>query len=97
MWHARTQVEVVHGGFVQHDEGLSSVADVIDMMELGLRYVESLLGTKTRIAWQIDSFGHTASTPVCGGGGVGGDGGREKGRGGEKRSVGLCLSVYVWV
>jgi len=90
MWHARTQVEVVHGGFVQHDEGLSSVADVIDMMELGLRYVESLLGTKTQIAWQIDSFGHTASTPVCGGGGLGGMGAERKGGGGRKRAL-VCV------
>jgi len=58
------QIEVIHGGWVQHDEGLSSLSDTIDMMDLGRRYVESLLGRRTRIAWQIDSFGHTSSTPA---------------------------------
>ena len=58
------QIELVHGGWVQHDEGLSTIADTIDMMELGQRYVRSLFGIQSRIAWQIDSFGHTGSTPI---------------------------------
>ena len=57
------QLEVVHGGWVQHDEGLSTLADVLDMMELGQRYVLSLLGRRPQIAWQIDAFGHAGGTP----------------------------------
>jgi hypothetical protein len=58
------QLEVVHGGWVQHDEALSTVSDTLDLFELGLRYMDSLLGRRTRIAWQIDTFGHTGSTPL---------------------------------
>lgn len=58
------QLDVVHGGWVQHDEALSTVSDTLDLFELGLRYLDSLLGQRTRIAWQIDTFGHTGSTPL---------------------------------
>ena len=57
------QMEVVHGGWVQHDEALSTLADTLDLIELGQRYVSSLLGRRSKIAWLIDSFGHTGSTP----------------------------------
>ena len=58
------QIEVVHGGWVQHDEALSTVSDTLDLFELGQRYVHSLLGRRSQIAWQIDTFGHTGSTPL---------------------------------
>ena len=58
------QIEVVHGGWVQHDEGLSSLSDTIDLMDLGRKYMESLLGQRTQVAWQIDTFGHTSTTPA---------------------------------
>jgi alpha-mannosidase II len=38
------QLYVVGGGWVQHDEGLSTLSDIIDLTELGQRYLESLLG-----------------------------------------------------
>ena len=32
-------------------------------MDFGLRYLQSTLGIKPKISWQIDSFGHSVSTP----------------------------------
>lgn len=32
-------------------------------MDFGLQYLQSTLGIKPKVSWQIDSFGHSASTP----------------------------------
>ncbi|GJP75491.1 hypothetical protein CLOP_g5933 [Closterium sp. NIES-67] len=58
---ASGQLEFVNGGWVMHDEATTHYTDMIHQMSLGLRFLRSEFNVTPRIAWQIDSFGHSAT------------------------------------
>jgi hypothetical protein len=49
----------VGGGWVQHDEALTTFSGIIDQMTVGHRFLSRELGVVPRFAWQIDPFGHS--------------------------------------
>jgi hypothetical protein len=53
------QLEFVGGGWVQHDEALTTFSGIIDQMTVGHRFLSRELGVVPRFAWQIDPFGHS--------------------------------------
>ncbi len=59
------QLEIVGGGWVQHDEALTSLELAIRQIEMGHDYLFKNLGIhQVRVAWQIDPFGNSAMTPA---------------------------------
>jgi alpha-mannosidase len=64
----RTKIEegrwdVVGGTVVQPDTNLASTETICREFERGLEYFQKNLGVRPTIAWQADSFGHTAGFP----------------------------------
>eukprot|EP01117_Protostelium_nocturnum_P002404 TRINITY_DN1308_c0_g1_i1.p1 TRINITY_DN1308_c0_g1~~TRINITY_DN1308_c0_g1_i1.p1 ORF type:complete len:1186 (+),score=397.13 TRINITY_DN1308_c0_g1_i1:18-3575(+) len=57
------QLEFIGGGIVQNDEAASSIDAVINQVTDGHEYIKKHFGTRPRIAWQIDPFGHSTLTP----------------------------------
>jgi len=55
--------DVVGGVWVQPETNLSSTATLRRHFEVVGRYFESRFGTRPRIAWAADSFGHSAGLP----------------------------------
>lgn len=55
--------DVVGGTYVQPDSNLSSTETLCRNFERSLRYFQKELGVRPTIAWQADSFGHTAGWP----------------------------------
>ncbi|KYQ91114.1 EGF-like domain-containing protein [Tieghemostelium lacteum] len=51
------------GGYVQNDESLASVEDVIDQMTEGHLWLQQHFNVTPTSAWQIDPFGYSSSTP----------------------------------
>ena len=58
------QIEFVGGGWSQHDEALPDMEAIIDQVTEGHQYLQRNFGVQPRIAWQIDPFGHSATTPT---------------------------------
>lgn len=58
---ASGQLEFVGGGWVQNDEANPDYAAIISQVTEGNEYLQTLFGTRPRIAWQIDPFGHSAA------------------------------------
>lgn len=55
--------DVVGGTVIQPDTNLPSTETLCRIYESGLRYFAEELGVRPRIAWQADSFGHSAGLP----------------------------------
>lgn len=55
--------DVVGGTYIQPDSNLASTETLCRQFEYGLHYFESRFGTRPRVAWQADSFGHTPGWP----------------------------------
>lgn len=51
--------EFVAGGWVSHDEAVCYYEDMIDNMDIGLRWLNDTLQIIPRISWQLDPFGHS--------------------------------------
>ncbi|CDW87606.1 alpha-mannosidase 2 [Stylonychia lemnae] len=61
------QLEIVGGGWVQHDETLTSYRQQIAQMETGIDWlIQTFPGieSKLKTMWQIDSFGSSELTPL---------------------------------
>lgn len=52
-------MEFVGGGWVMHDEMLTTIDAMANQMTLGLQWLKQELGVRPRHAWQIDPFGHS--------------------------------------
>lgn len=59
---ASSRLEFVGGGWVQHDEALPTVAAQLDNMAEGHAWLRETLGVSPRVGWQLDPFGHSASS-----------------------------------
>jgi len=57
------QLEFVGGGWSQHDEANPDAIAVINQISEGHQYLAANFGVQPRIAWQIDPFGHSSTTP----------------------------------
>ena len=53
---------MVGSGWVGHDETLPGYTDVLGSTTLGRAAMRRDLGLAPEIAWQVDSFGHSATT-----------------------------------
>ena len=56
--------EFVNGGWVMHDEAVSSYRDDILQLVVGRAWLLRELGVTPQTAWLIDPFGHSPTTPV---------------------------------
>src|ERR1700677_4420128 len=56
--------DVVGGTYIQPDTNLAGVETLVRQFTEGQRYFEERFGRKVTVAWQADSFGHTAGLPV---------------------------------
>lgn len=54
--------EFVGGGWVQHDEGLPTIGAMLEQMAEGHLWLNETFGVRPSIGWQLDPFGHTASS-----------------------------------
>lgn len=59
---ASRQLEFVGGGWVQHDEALTTVGAMVDQLAEGHGWLRRTFGVQPEVGWQIDPFGHTASS-----------------------------------
>ena len=57
------RLEFVGGGYVQHDEALSDLDNVILQIDSGHRFFTENKFKKPTVAWQIGPFGHSSITP----------------------------------
>ncbi len=55
--------DVVGGSYLQPDTNLAGTETLNRQFTRGLRYFESRFGSRPTVAWQADSFGHTAGLP----------------------------------
>jgi alpha-mannosidase len=55
--------DVVGGTVIQPDTNLISTEVLCRQFEQGLRYFQKTFGLRPKIAWQADSFGHSAGLP----------------------------------
>ena len=51
------QVEIVNGGWSEHDDGLSYYSDIITNLQYGHEFLKQHFDYTPTIAWQIDIFG----------------------------------------
>ena len=60
------QLEFVNAGWCMNDEGVTHYSVIIDQMTLGLQFVVENFGNnaRPRVAWHIDTFGHSAKQPA---------------------------------
>lgn len=57
------QIEIVGGGWAQHDEALPDFDLILRQMQAGFTYIrENLNVTKVKVGWQLDPFGHSSLT-----------------------------------
>ena len=59
---ASGRIEFVGGGWVQHDEGLTTIAGMLDNMAEGHLYLHETFGVWPTVGWQLDPFGHSAAS-----------------------------------
>jgi hypothetical protein len=57
------RLEIVGGGWVQHDEANPDLFAILNQNWVGHQYLQRNFGVQPRIAWQIDPFGHSSVTP----------------------------------
>lgn len=55
--------DVVGGTYIQPDTNMAGVETLARQYTEGQRYFQSRFGRKATVAWQADSFGHTAGLP----------------------------------
>src|ERR1700722_421604 len=55
--------DVVGGTYIQPDTNLAGIETLARQFTEGQRYFQNHLGRKVTVAWQADSFGHTAGLP----------------------------------
>lgn len=55
------QLEITNGGWVENDEAVCYVDDVIDQYTVGHNFFYQEFGIIPTIAWATDSFGHSHS------------------------------------
>lgn len=60
---AAGQLEFIGGGWVMHDEAVTSLRGILNQMTEGLIFLNTTLGVRPRIGWHIDPFGHSSFTP----------------------------------
>ncbi|EFA80357.1 alpha-mannosidase [Heterostelium album PN500] len=58
------QLEFIGGGWVQNDEAVAQMDDVIDQITEGLQWLKRTLNVNVEYGWQIDPFGHSSLTPM---------------------------------
>jgi hypothetical protein len=58
------QLEVVGVGLVEHDEVLASWESVVDSATASHWWLESHLGVRPRVAWQMEGADHSDATPA---------------------------------
>ena len=59
---AAGRLEFVGGGWVQHDEATCTVSAILDSMAEGHAWLRDTFGVEPTVGWQIDTFGHAASS-----------------------------------
>lgn len=55
------QLDLANGGWVENDEAVCYVDDIIDQYTVGHNFLNSEFGLTTKIGWATDSFGHSHS------------------------------------
>ena len=65
------QLEIVNGGWVQHDEACPLYGDMIDQTTRGHLFLLKHFGIRPRVGWQLDEFGHSGTQAWLLGRGVG--------------------------
>ena len=60
---AADQLQLINAGWAMHDEACVTWLDAVDQMTLGHRLASEAFGPSaaSRVSWQIDPFGHSAS------------------------------------
>ena len=58
------QLEFVLGGWVMHDEAVTTMSDQVNQMTVGHRFILETFGVTPSKGWQIDPFGSSAATPT---------------------------------
>jgi len=59
---ASGQVEFVNGGWVQHDEACALYGDMLDQTTRGHQFLLSEFNVRPATTWQLDPFGHSATS-----------------------------------
>jgi lysosomal alpha-mannosidase len=57
------RLEFVNGGWVASDEACPTYEEILQNLMLGHSFLYQTFGIVPKHAWQIDSFGHSASIP----------------------------------
>jgi alpha-mannosidase len=59
------QIEIVGGGWVQHDEALTDFESIAKQFEHGHSFLKEEFNISSpTVAWQLDPFGHSSLTPA---------------------------------
>jgi hypothetical protein len=58
------RLEIVGGGWVQHDEANPDPYAIINQNWVGHQYLNRHFAIQPKVAWQIDPFGHSAISPT---------------------------------
>lgn len=53
------QLEITQGGWSATDEACPNYEDIINNMYIGHGFLKREFGVSPKIAWMLDSFGHT--------------------------------------
>jgi len=61
---ASGQVEFVNGGWVQHDEACALYGDMLDQTTRGHQFLLSEFNVRPATTWQLDPFGHSATSSL---------------------------------
>lgn len=57
----RGQLELLHGGMVSTDEACPNYSDILRNFELGQDFLRTEFAVEPKIAWQLDTFGHSSA------------------------------------